>query len=800
IAATALEMAAAMEFGFLLDPERRLLSIGYHAADGTLDPSCYDLLASEARLASFVAIAKGDVPARHWFRLGRPVTPVGHGAALVSWSGSMFEYLMPSLVMRAPAGSLLEQTSRLIVRRQMSYAAALGLPWGVSESAYNARDIELTYQYSNFGVPGLGLKRGLSGNTVIAPYATALATMVDPEAAMRNFARLAAIGARGRYGFYEAIDFTASRLPEGSEGALVRAYMAHHQGMTVVSIANALLDARMRERFHAEPSIQATELLLQERTPRDVSVAHPRAEEVTTAARITDAQLPDVRRLHTAHDVTPQAHLLSNGRYAVMLTAAGSGYSRWHDLGVTRWHEDATRDDTGSYIFLRDVESGAVWSAGYQPRGIEPDSYEVTFTEDRAELVRSDGRITTTLEVVVSPEDDAEVRRLSLTNTGNRVRDIEVTSYAELVLAPPAADTAHPAFSKLFVQTEYLAKLGAILATRRKRSPDEPEIWATHHAVIEGEVVGKPEIETDRARFLGRGREIRAPIAVMDGRSLSNTTGTVLDPVFALRYRVRVPAGATTRIAFWTGVAPSRERVLDLLDKHHDANAYVRAVTLAWTQAQVQLRHFGIGAAEASLFQQLAGHVLYADASLRPSSDSICRGGAGPAALWSQGISGDLPIVLLRIDAVEDIAIARQLLQAHEYWRMKQLAVDLVILNERASSYVQDLQIAVETLVRMHQSRRQIGGDAARGSVFMLRTDLISPETRALLSSVARVVLSGQRGSLADQLERLRKPAVAAAPRPRRPVSSAQVAPPVPRDLELFNGLGGFVADGCEYA
>ena len=801
VEAIARAMAEAMKFDFLLDPQRRLLSIGYRAADGTLDPSCYDLLASEARLASFVAIAKGDVATRHWFRLGRPVTPVGNGAALISWSGSMFEYLMPSLVMRAPAGSLLEQTSRLIVRRQMTYGATLGLPWGISESAYYARDLQLTYQYSNFGVPGLGLKRGLSEDVVVAPYATALAAMVEPERATRNLARLAALGALGRYGFYEALDYTRSRLPEGTRFAIVRAFMAHHQGMTVVAIANVLLHGIMRERFHAEPKVQATELLLQERTPRDVSVAHPRAEEVRTAARIEDVPLPEVRRLHTANDATPQVHLLSNGRYAVMVTAAGSGYSRWRDLGVTRWSEDVTRDDSGSYIFLRDVESGRVWSAGYQPRGMEPDSYEVTFTEDRAELARTDPGIATTLEIVVSPEDDAEVRHLSITNTSGRMRDIEVTSYSELVLAPPAADTAHQAFSKLFVQTEYVARLGAILATRRKRSPGEPEIWAAHQAVIEGEVLGTPEIETDRARFLGRGHEVRAPIAVMDGRRLSNTVGAVLDPVFALRYRVRVPAGATARIAFWTTVAPSRERVLDLIDKHHDANAFVRASTLAWTQAQVQLRHLGITAAEASLFQRLAGHVLFADASLRPSSDAIRRAGGGPAALWNQGISGDLPIVLLRIDDVEDIAIARQLLQAHGYWRMKQLAVDLVILNERAASYVQDLQTALEALARTSQSRRQIAADGARGSVFILRTDLIPAATRAVLSSVARVVLVGQRGSLADQLDRPRKPAMTTTRSlPRRVTRADSVTTgPAPGELEFFNGLGGFAAHGSEY-
>ncbi|HEY5101913.1 MAG TPA: glucoamylase family protein [Steroidobacteraceae bacterium] len=801
IEATARAMAEAMQFAFLLDPERRLLSIGYRAADGSLDSNCYDLLASEARLASFVAIAKSDVSARHWFRLGRAATAVGHGAALISWAGSMFEYLMPSLVMRAPTGSLLEQTNRLIVQRQMEYGATLGVPWGVSESAYNARDIEFTYQYSNFGVPGLGLKRGLSENAVIAPYATGLAAMIAPQAAARNFARLTAIGARGRYGFYEALDYTPSRLPEGTEVAMVRAFMAHHQGMTIVAIANALMDGKMRERFHAEPQVQATELLLQERTPRDVSVAHPRAEEVHNAARVRDSDQPQLRRLHSPHSATPQVHLLSNGRYAVMLTSAGSGYSAVQDSAVTRWRADGTCDDAGSYIFLRNVDSGEVWSAGYQPSGVEPDSYEVTFTEDRAEFIRVDGNLTTTLEVVVSPEDDAEVRRVSISNNAGRAQDIEVTSYSELVLAPAAADAAHQTFSKLFVQTEYFAKMGAILATRRRRAANEPEIWAAHYAIIESEVVGDAQYETDRARFLGRGHGVRAPIAVMDGRRLNNTVGPVLDAVFALRYRLRIPAGATARIAFWTSSAASRSSILDLVDKHHNGNAYVRAATLAWTQAQVQLRHLGIDADEAALFQRLAAPVLYSNSSLRPSSDAIRRGSGGPASLWAQGISGDLPIVLVRIDDVADIAIVRQLLRAHEYWRLKRLAVDLVILNERAASYVQDLQTVLETLLRSSQSLPQLGAEGARGSVHVLRADLIAEETRAILPAIARAVLVGARGTLAEQLDRLAEPDAPAPARERASTTATDKPPlaPAPRDLEFFNGLGGFAADGREY-
>ena len=795
-------MALNMEFGFLLDRERGLLSIGYLVPEGVLDTNCYDLLASEARLASFFAIAKGDIPARHWFRLGRTATPVAHGAALVSWSGSMFEYLMPSLVMRAPAGSLLEQTNRFAVHRQIAYATAQNVPWGISESAYNARDLEFTYQYSNFGIPSLGLKRGLGENLVIAPYATGLATMVDPRSASANLSRLAATGARGRYGFYEALDYTVARIPEGETVAIVRSFMAHHQGMTIVAIANALMHGVMRERFHSEPIVQAAELLLQERMPRDVAVVRPWAAEVKSGARARDVDSSSGRRFVSPHQTTPATHLLSNGRFATMITTAGSGYTRCGDLAVTRWREDATCDDAGSYIYLRDLNSGDVWSTGYQPMGVEPDEYHVAFHEDRAEFVRRDGTLTTTTEILVSAENDAEIRRVSISNAGSRMREIEITSYAELVLAPQAADVGHPVFSKLFVETEYLSDLGAILATRRKRAQGEPEVWAAHLSVVDGEAIGKPEIETDRARFVGRGHSARAPIAVIDGRTLSGGVGAVLDPVFALRRRIRIAPGAKVSVAFWTMVASTRAALLDSVDKHRDTTAFGRATTLAWTQAQVQLHHLGVTAEQAALFQRLAGHVIYAAPTLRPSSDTIRLGGGSQSGLWSQSISGDLPIVVLRIADIEHLDVAHELVLAHEYLRMKQLAVDLVILNERQSSYVQDLQIALETIVRTSQSRAQAVSSAPSGRVFVLRADLIPVEMRALLSAAARVVLVAQRGSLFDQLDRISesaaRPASEARARPGAPEAAAP-APTLSNSLEFFNGLGGFADDGREY-
>lgn len=791
-------LALEMDFRFLLEPDKKLLSIGFSVATNRLDTNCYDLLASEARLASLFAIAKGDVETRHWFRLGRPATPIGSGSALISWSGSMFEYLMPSLVMRAPAGSVLEQTTRLVVARQRAYAAALGIPWGISESSYNARDLEMTYQYSNFGVPGLGLKRGLSENRVIAPYATGLAAMIDPVAAVENYANLASLGAEGRFGFYEAVDFTPARVPSNEDHAIVRSFMAHHQGMTITAIANTLQGGRLRDRFHAEPMIQGAELLLQERIPRDVASAPPRATEVLVAP-VEELDAPAVRTFDSPATEPPTAHLLSNGNYGVMLTPTGEGFSRWRDMAVTRWRDEAAQAALGSFVFLRDRDTGELWSSGVQPTRAGADRHRAVFCEHHAAFTHQMPRLATTTEVVVSAEDDAEARRITLTNSGRRAREIDVTSYAELVLAPPSADQAHPAFSKMFVVTDYLPELGVIIATRRRRSPHDPEVWAAHIAVVEGEEIAPIQIETDRARFIGRGRSIAT--AAMTDQPLSGTTGTVLDPIFSIRRSVRVPAGGTTRVTFWTMVADTPDALLDLVDRHRDPSAFSRAATLAWTQAQVQLRHLGVTHADAADFQTLGGMVMRNDARLRATPSQITAGAAPQSALWALGISGDLPIVLLLIEDVEDIAVLHQAISAHEYWQMRQHAVDLVVLNDRMSSYVQDLQIAIEGAVRSARSRPQAPGihAPAKGTIHALRADLMPAGARGQLLSVARVILVASQGDLANQLARLSSmPLAEPLVLPPTEPASPSPAPDLPK-LEFFNGTGGFDRDGREY-
>jgi cyclic beta-1,2-glucan synthetase len=482
-----------------------------------------------------------------------------------------------------------------------------------------------------------------------------------------------------------------------------------------------------------------------------------------------------------------------------MLTAAGSGYSRWRDLALTRWREDPTCDPWGYYVFLRDVAEGRVWSAGYQPIGCEPDGYDAAFFEDRAQITRRDGPILTSTEILVSPEDDAEVRRVSVTNEGNRTREIELTTYAEMVLAASAADSAHPAFSKLFVLTDFIAESGTLLATRRPRDPGEPEVWVALISTLEGEAVGPLQFETDRARFVGRGLDLRNAVSIVEARPLSNTVGTVLDPVLALRHRVKIAPGDTARIAFWLGVAPSRAEVLALVDKYRDMAAFERAKALAGTRVEAQLRTLGLDFEEAEQFQRIANRVLYADSSLRAPRDTLEKNRLGQSALWPFGLSGDLPIVLVRIDDEKDIGIVNQLLRAQDYWRLKRLDVDLVVLNERPPSDAPGLQQALDAVISASQGGRD-GDSLKRGKAFLLRADLMPDPSRDLLLTAARAVLDAGRGALSDQLA----PSGVTDPVPRRRVRNANetkpdAAPRAAPPLEFFNGLGGFAAEGREY-
>ena len=803
----AARLADDMRFALLYDRRRRIFTIGYRLADAEgparFDNSFYDLLASEARLASFVAIAKGDVPQHHWFHLGRLVTNVSGRATLMSWGGTMFEYLMPMLLTRTFAGTLLDQSCRAAVRRQIEYGGERGVPWGISESAYAFTDRAGNYQYRAFGVPGLGFRRGLADELVIAPYATALASLVNPSAAAANLERLAREGLSGRFGYYEALDCRpleataddSSPEAPAARPVVVRAFFAHHQGMSLVALANVVCDDVFVRRFHADPRVQATELLLQERVPREAILSEPRPAE--GGAPAPSIPVFAMRRFRSPHTTSAHVQFLSNGRYTTALTHTGGGYSTWRDLAVTRRRADRTVDTSAHYVYLRDPWSGRVWSPTYQPVCREPEEFETTFDLDKVTYRCRDGDFETQLQVTVAAEDDVEIRRLSITNRGERPREIEVTSYAEIVLARPEDDVAHPAFGKLFIETEFDAASAGILFSRRPRGADEAPTWAFHVLGVEGRLGGAVEWETDRARFLGRGRSPANP-AALEGRALSGTTGAVLDPVAAIRDRVRLAPGAFVRVTFATGVASDRDAALALVRKYRDGSVAARALSMAFTHVHITLQQLGLSDDQAMLFDRLASRVFGLDDSCISPGD-LARNSLGQQNLWGHGISGDLPIVLVRITEAAAIPLVRQLLHAQEYWRLKGLRADLVILNEHPAEYLDETQ---QFLTGVLQEPRWAGWANANGGMFLLRRDGMAAADYHLLAAAARVVLRGDLGGLAPQLDRPSPWLYASddVPAASELRFAEPAATPVPApQLVLENGLGGFTPDGREY-
>jgi cellobiose phosphorylase len=796
---------AVMDFEFLYDTTSGLLSIGYDVSERRRDPSCYDLLASEARLASFLLIAQEQLPEKHWFALGRLLTSHGGDVSLISWSGSMFEYLMPQLIMPSYDHTLLHQTCKAAVSRQIEYGRQRGVPWGISESCYNATDMNQVYQYRAFGVPGLGLKRGLGEDLVIAPYASALALMVMPQEACRNLQTLAANGFVGAYGFYEAVDYTPSRVPRGNRQAIVRAFMAHHQGMSLLALEHLLLNQPMQRRFLSDPLVRATDLLLQERVPKKGATLHPHTAEVSAAARPPAADTGSIMRVFTNPNTpAPEVHLLSNGSYHVMTTHAGGGYSRWRDLAVTRWREDATADGWGTFIYLRDRDTGMFWSTAYQPTLRQADHYEAIFVQARAEYRRRDEAIEAHTEISVSPEDDVEIRRVTLTNLSSRTRHIEVTSYAEVVLAALNADLAHRSFSNLFVQTEILTERQAILCTRRPRTPGEQVPWMFHLLSATGTVSDEPSYETDRARFIGRGRTAVNPVVLDDTNAspdspmrLSNTDGSVLDPVVAIRRTLSLSADESATVQIISGVADTREAALALLDKYCDRHFVERAFEMAWFQSQEVLRHLNASEADAQLYGRLATSLVYANALRRASPSVIARNQLGQSGLWRFGVSGDLPIVLLRIGDLNRIDLVKQVLKAHAYWRMKGLAVDLVIVNEDFSGYRAVLQDQILGLINAGPEAHIIDKP---GGVFVRRAEELSEEDRVLFQTVARVLFTDSAETLLEQVER--RAVAERLPKGLVPVMQPEAEPGQPlgeRERIFCNGLGGFTPDGHEY-
>jgi cyclic beta-1,2-glucan synthetase len=797
----AAQYVQAMDFRFVFDAQRQLFHIGYNVTGERLDNNYYDLLASEARIASLVSMAKNEVPPSHWLHLGRPLTQMAGTRALLSWGGTMFEYLMPALLMRNYKETLLWRSCLAAVDGQIDYGKQKHVPWGISESGYYAFDADQNYQYRTFGVPGLGFRRNLTEDLVVAPYASLLALSFRPRQVMENIARLGALKMLGPYGFYESIDFSPARLALGETHAIVRSYMAHHQGMILLALVNYLHDNVMVRRFHADPVVRSVELLLQEKVPYDVPIEAVQPEDVRATREDPVRQQVNATPWSVpAQSPAPQVHFLSNGRYGVLITSAGAGFSSWQDLDLTRWRADTTREDCGTWVYLQDIESGDVWSASAQPTDVPSESQTVQFYPHMAEFRRNDHRIGLTMDVTVAPEDDVEIRRISLTNHSERVRRIAVTSYGEIILAPQASDARHPAFNKLFIESEYVPETHALLFRRRPRSASEEHVYLAHAATVSPGHPFTGAYETDRARFLGRGQTLRAPAALSaQGGGLSGTTGATLDPIMALCQAFELQPHASAQVSFITAAARSRDDVLMLAQRYQDTRMIVRAFDQARVRAELELNQLDLTVTDLEQIEQLLSALIYPRAALRANAATLAANRKGQPGLWRFSISGDYPILLVRMNTTEDLALVQQTLQAHTYWRNRGIKIDLVILNQQGTTYGQELRGQLQRVLVRQNSETWFN---RRGGIFTLYVDQLSEADRVLLETAARAVLDGSQGSLAQQLEVLRRQAMQLPPFVAiSGASTLESTPPLPRpsDLGFDNGWGGFSADGREY-
>lgn len=791
------EISSGMDLSFLFNQERKLFSIGYNVSDHRLDSSCYDLLASEARLASFIAIAKGDVPLEHWWSLGRPTTEAFGMVVLQSWGGTMFEYLMPGIWCKNFNDTLLDYACKIAVKCQIAYGNQLGIPWGISESAYSRLDIHNIYQYRAFGVPFLGLKPGLDKDFVVTPYSSALSLMVDPAASIKNLKRLDSKEMMsGPYGFFEAIDYSRGYLPEGRQGIIIHAYMAHHLGMSMSAFCNTLFKGYLQNCFHAHPRVKALESILYERLDISEGKATGRIKEQVFPKLSTSTTFASNTHFESPLTPLPVTHLLSNGNYSIMVTNSGGGYSKFQNIDLTRWRVDTTCDNWGSCFYIRDVERNDFFSAASYPTANLGSSYSVNFSNHKVEITKKDLALEVSTEIVISPEDHVEIRFMTLTNQSMRYRQLEITSYVEIALADHKADLFHPAFSKMFIETEAVEEYQGLIAHRRKRSPNDPERWIFHIAATDSSAIDDFSYETRRDNFIGKHRTLANPEKV--SAELSNTQGYVLDPIFALRKKIRLEAGKKTQLAFITGYAHSREEALRLLNKYKSLDSSKRVMDMAWTHAELDLRRLHITHDEAHLFQRLANFMIYPDVQLRASTEILKANRFNQEKLWGHAISGDNPILLVTIEDIFYIELVHSALLAHAFWSLRGLKADVVILNKEWASYDNPLN---EHLIRIMQAYAQYTGINTNGGIFLFEADKLPKEDLNLLYTAAHAVLIAERGSLSQQLAMPRRTTPLQPLLIANPQIQEQPSPPLPfLELLFFNGIGGFTQDGKEYA
>lgn len=838
-----------MDFTILYDKKRELFSIGYNLEEDSLGSSYYDLLASESRIASFLAIARNEIETKHWFRLGRAMSNSYRGKSLVSWSGTMFEYLMPNLIMKDYDNTLLSLTYKSVIKAQMAFARKKRVPWGISESAYYHFDIAENYQYKAFGVPGIGLKRGLEDEIVVSPYSTIMALPIANGKAIENLRVLEKEGALRRYGFIEAIDFTQGRdnkilnediLYENEEeneskisdeykynedhknkkihydivktdkskykirsnGKPVVCYMVHHLGMSYLALDNMLNSNILKERFHRIPEIKATELLLKEKIP--TYITFDREDEILPTKKQFELEQFTKRSFEGGIRENNELLLLSNGSFSSMITTTGSGYSKKDNNLLYRWKGDSTSDNSGMFFYIKNITSNKYWSTTYEPCKSEGDYYKVDFSIDKGCFYTKHDDIESKLEVVVSLEDDVDIRKLTLKNTGDKEELLEITSYMETTLTSFAGDTAHPSFSNLFIQTEFDEESETLLSKRRPRVKNGEIPFLYHKAIVSGNREDNISYETSRVDFIGRNRDLNYPKALEED-NLKNNIGIVLDPIMSIRTKVRLQENEKKIIYFITGISESKEDALKLSREYSNIKKLEKAFTIYNRGMQVELRNLSITENQANIYQELASYILFLNDKRKDREDYIKNINKHQKDLWAYGISGDLKIILLEIRNDDDLDTVRFVLKMHNYFRIQGLKTDLIIYNDEEDSYDKPLQNSINQIISSTASRDMIN---KQGGIFIHNKATMLSEIKDFLIGISAIYIDSEKGIELRNLksvdrknidEELLEDEDKILLKKNLEDNETQLESLEEIDLDFFNGYGGFDKKDCSY-
>lgn len=813
------KICSEMDFKCLYNKDRELFSIGYNLENNSLGESYYDLLASESRIASFLAIARNEVDYSHWFKLGRSMTNAFRGKSLVSWSGTMFEYFMPSIIMKNYPGTLLDLTYKSVIKAQVLFGRKKRVPWGISESAFYEFDLGENYQYKAFGVPGIGLKRGLEDELVVSPYSTIMAIPMAKNTSIENLKLLEKYEALGRYGFIESIDFTSNRVNKTlnesmlskeknteeklkaveRRGKNVRCYMVHHLGMSFLALDNVLNNNNIQRIFHSIPEVKATEVILKEKIP-----------EVITFERDMD-YVEEEKKLHVK-ELIPRVYkdilrenqevlMLSNGTFSTMLTLTGSGYSKKNDEFLYRWKGDNTLDNSGLFFYLRDLNSKKYWSTTYEPCRIENTNYEVSFSVDKGKFNNVYENIESSMEVIVSPEDDLDIRKITLKNISDTDKTLEITSYMEIILTTFDADAAHPGFSNLFIETEY-DEVHKVLIGKRRSRVKNGKVPYIFHKLIQGDLL-ETSYETSRLNFIGRNRDLDFPKALEDNDSLKNTLGIVLDPIMSVRTHIELEKDGEKTIYFITGIAPSREEAIKLASEYDDVRRLESSFNTYNKSMQIELKYLGISSEQANIYQSLASNILFLNNERKDREEYIKNINKFQRDLWAYGISGDLKIAMVDIEKDDDINIARAMIKMHKYWKSKGLKVDLIIYNNEEVSYEQPLQKEILDSINVLYTEDIINKP---GGIFIHNKSTMGEEIKDFLIGIASFYINREKGNILTKInndkeisEHKENEVFDFEENTTEKNRGDEKIYDITNDLDFFNGYGGFDKNDSSY-